>query len=381
MSQALITENRPDQTRQESGLRKVSASEMSPGRLMWLRFKRRKLALIGVVILFVLYFLAIFSQPLAPYGADVRSSYIYCPPNRIRFIDGGRFSLRPFVYGWDKSNDPDTLRRIFTEDPTQKYFLKFWVSGDEYKFWGLFKTDIHLLGVEEGGTLFLLGTDRLGKDLFSRILLGASISLSIGLVGVAVSFILGAILGGVSGYYGGQIDNLIQRLTEFLIAIPTIPLWMALSAALPSDWPVLKIYFGITIILSFQGWTNLARVVRGRFLQLREEDFVVAAEVIGVGKFRIIFRHMLPTFISYLIVHITLAIPSMILGETSLSFLNLGLRPPAVSWGVLLQEAQNFRTVALHPWLLTPALFVILTVLAFNFVGDGLRDAADPYAT
>ncbi|GAG86866.1 unnamed protein product, partial [marine sediment metagenome] len=254
----------------------------------------------------------------------------------------------------------------------------FFVHGDEYKFWNLFKEDIRLLGVKEG-TMFLFGTDGLGRDLFSRNIYAARISLSIGLIGVAFSFILGSILGGISGYYGGITDTIIQRIVEFLISIPTIPLWMGLAAALPPEWPIIKVYFGITVILSIVGWCGLARVVRGKLISLREEDFIMAAKISGSGKGRTITRHLLPSFLSYLIVNLTLSIPRMILGETALSFLGLGLRSPAVSWGVLLSEAQNVQTVALHPWLLIPGFFVIIVVLAFNFLGDGLRDAADPY--
>ncbi|MBA7549744.1 Dipeptide transport system permease protein DppC [subsurface metagenome] len=227
--------------------------------------------------------------------------------------------------------------------------------------------------------MFLFGTDKLGRDLFSRNIYAARISLSIGLVGVVFSFVLGCILGGISGYYGGAADMIIQRIIEFLLCIPTIPLWMGLSAALPPEWSPIKVYFGITIILAIRGWCGLARVVRGKLLELREEDFAMAAKIAGATDGRVITRHLLPSFLSYLIVNLTLAIPWMILGETSLSFLGLGLRPPVVSWGVLLKQAQNFRTVALHPWLLIPGLFVIITVLTFNFLGDGLRDAADPY--
>ncbi|GAH65469.1 unnamed protein product, partial [marine sediment metagenome] len=256
---------------------------------------------------------------------------------------------------------------------TEKYPIYFFVPGDKYKFWNLFEIDTHFLGVKKPGIIFLFGTDKLGRDLFSRSFYAARISLSIGLIGVAFSFILGCGLGGVSGYFGGASDMAVQRVIELLISIPTIPLWMALSAALPADWPPIKTYFSITIILSIVSWTGLARVVRGKLISSREEDFTMAAKVAGASDWRIITRHLLPSFLSYLIVNLTLAIPWMILGETSLSFLGLGLRPPVVSWGVLLKNAQNASTIALHPWLLIPGLFVIITVLAFNFLGDGLR--------
>ena len=258
--------------------------------------------------------------------------------------------------------------------------MRLFVRGTPYRFWGLFETDVHLFGVDDGGTLFLLGTDHLGRDLLSRIIYGSRISLTIGLVGVTLSFVFGLVIGVVSGYYGGWIDNLIQRGIEILRSFPSIPLWMALAAALPSSWSPLQIYMGITVVLSFIGWTGLARQVRGKILSLREEDFATAALLAGASRWRIMTRHLLPSFMSHIIVSLTLAVPGMILGETSLSFLGLGLRPPVTSWGVLLKEAQNVQAVAFQPWLLTPVIFVIITVLAFNFVGDGLRDAADPYS-
>ena len=285
------------------------------------------------------------------------------------------------MYGLEREVDLETLRKIYHEDTSQIFPLKLFVRGNPYQFWNLFETDLHLFGIgNEDGTAFLLGTDRLGRDVLSRVIYGARISLSIGLVGVFLALVLGMALGGASGYYGGSTDNIIQRLIELLRSFPTIPLWMALSAALPPEWPPLRIYFGITVILSLIGWTGLARVVRGKLLSLREEDFATAARLAGASETRVIGRHLLPGFMSHIIVTITLAIPGMILAETALSFLGLGLRPPVTSWGVLLQEAQNVRTVALHPWLMLPVLFVIVAVLAFNFVGDGLRDAADPYS-
>ena len=352
----------------------------SQWQLMWRKFRRHKLAILGGTILVIFYMIAIFCEFFSTYDIYRRyPGYIYCPPQRIHFFDEqGEFHFRPFVYGFKLTRDPETLRRIYKEDKTKKHFIYSLIRGDNYKLWNLFETNIHLLGVKEG-TVFLLGTDDLGRDLFSRTLYASRISLSIGLVGVVISFAIGCIVGGISGYYGGAADTIIQRVIEYLIAIPTIPLWMALSAALPQRWPPIKVYFGITIILSIVGWCGLARVVRGKFLELREEDFVTAARISGAGEGRIITRHLLPSFLSYLIVSLTLSIPGMILGETALSFLGLGLRPPVVSWGVLLQNAQNVRTIALHPWLLIPGLFVIVVILTLNFLGDGLRDAADPY--
>ncbi|NLG83752.1 MAG: ABC transporter permease, partial [Firmicutes bacterium] len=275
--------------------------------------------------------------------------------------------------------DPETWRFLFTEDKSKEYSLCFFVRGHNYKFLGLIPTNLHLFGVEDGGTVFLFGTDDMGRDVFSRTICGARVSLFVGLVGVALSFVLGIVIGGISGYFGGKTDLIIQRVIEFLISIPTIPIWMALSAALPPHWSPVKVFFGISIILSFVGWCGIARVVRGKFLELREEDFVTAARLAGATDATIIFRHLVPSFMSYLIVQLTLSIPGMILAETALSFLGLGIRPPAVSWGTLLKGAQNISAIALYPWLLIPAIFVIATVLAFNFLGDGLRDAADPY--
>jgi len=362
---------------------KISSEEKyyvaSQWQLMWRKFRRHKLAIFGGTILGIFYILAMFCDFFSPYDIYKRyTKYVECPPQRVHFFDERGFNLRPFVYGIKRKIDPKTWRKIYTENKTQKYPIYFFIQRNKYKLWNLFETNIHFFGVKEGN-IFLFGTDKLGRDLFSRNLHGARISLSIGLVGVALSFILGAILGGLSGYYGGNADTIIQRVIEYLISIPTIPLWMALSAAVPQEWSPVKVYFSITIILSIVGWCGLARVVRGKFLELREEDFVMAARIAGSTDSRVIIRHLLPSFLSYLIVNLTLSIPAMILGETALSFLGLGIRPPAVSWGTLLQDAQNIRAVTLHPWLLIPGLFVIITVLAFNFLGDGLRDAADPY--
>jgi len=353
----------------------------SQWQLMWRKFRKHKLALAGEIILAILFVVGpLFCEFFSTQDMSKdHSQYIHCPPQRIHFFDeDGEFRLRPFVYGLTRTIDSETLRRTYSEDRTKKYPIFFFIHGDKYKLWNLFDADIHLLGVREG-TLFLLGTESLGRDLFSRILYAARISLSIGLIGVVISFVLGCMLGGISGYFGGFPDMIIQRIIELSTSIPTIPLWMALSAALPKDWSPIKIYFGITIILSIIGWCSLARVVRGKFLELREEDFPLAARIAGATEGRVIMKHLLPSFLSYLTVSLTLAIPYMILGETSLSFLGLGLRPPVVSWGVLMRQAQNVRSVVLFPWLLTPGLFVIITVLAFNFLGDGLRDAADPY--
>ena len=348
--------------------------------LVWWKFRRHKLALASGVIVILIYLVAALAEFLSPFPPDrTDSKHLYAPPQRLHFFDRGKFGL--YVYGYTSKIEPVALRRVFTVDPEAKIRVGFFVKGYPYKLFGLIPTDRHLLGpIDQTQPMYLLGADRLGRDLLSRMITGTRISMSIGLIGVFISLILGTLLGGLSGYYGGGVDNLIQRLIEFLRSIPSVPLWMGLAAALPVTMPPLKVYFYITIILSFIGWTNLARVVRGRFLSLREEDFVMAARLDGQSELGIIFRQMLPAFTSHIIASITLAIPGMILAETSLSFLGLGLREPVVSWGVLLQEAQDIRAIATAPWLLIPALAVVLAVLALNFLGDGLRDAADPYA-
>ena len=352
----------------------------SQWQLMWRKLRRHRLALVGATVLALLYLVAVFAEFFAPHHLFQRhNDFINAPPVWVRVLDEGRVRL-PFVYPLVQTRNEVTLRREYTADTTRRLPLALFVRGDPYKLWGIFRTDVHFFGTR-GGEAFLLGTDRLGRDMLSRVIHGARISLSIGLLGVFISFVLGCILGGISGYYGGTPDLIVQRAIEFIISIPTIPLWMALSAALPANWPALRVYFAITVILALQGWAGLARVVRGKLLELREEEFVMAARIAGQGAGDIIRRHLLPSFMSYLIVSITLAIPGMILGETALSFLGLGLRPPVVSWGVLLKDAQNFRTVSIHPWLLIPGIFVVVTVLMFNFLGDGLRDAADPYTS
>jgi peptide/nickel transport system permease protein len=352
----------------------------SQWQLMRRKFRKHRIARLSIVVLGILYFIAIFCEFLAPYDlTGYNADYVYCPPQRIHFHDDAGFSLRPFVYELTSTRNPETFRKEYTENREQRYYLKLFARGIPYRFWGLFETDIHLFGVEEGGVLFLVGTDSMGRDLLSRIFYGARISLSIGLMGVLLSMVLGVILGGLSGFYGGAIDNLIQRMIEILRSFPTVPLWMALAAALPPHMPPVRVYFGITLILSLIGWTGVARTVRGKFMALREEDYVMAAKISGCRNGRIIRTHLVPGFLSHLIVSLTLAIPGMILSETTLSFLGLGLRSPVTSWGVLLKEAQNIHSIITHPWLMLPIVFVIVTVLAFNFLGDGLRDAADPY--
>ena len=348
--------------------------------LMWWKFRKHKVAMAAGIVIVLMYTAAIFAPFVAPYTAtDRHRGLTYVPPQRIHFADEQGFSIRPFVYPLTREVDLETMQRTYVLDTTTRIYLRFFVRGSEYStLFGLIQSDLHLFGTDEGG-VFLFGTDNLGRDLFSRILYGAQISMSIGLVGVFLSLILGLIFGGISGYYGGSIDNAIQRLIEVLRSFPTIPLWMALSAALPPELSPIGVYMGITVILSLIGWTALGREVRGKVLALKSEDFVIAARLAGTSEPKIIITHLIPSFMSHIIASLTLAIPQMILAETSLSFLGIGLRPPVISWGVMLQQAQNINTLMMAPWLLIPGVFVIIYVLSFNFLGDGLRDAADPY--
>ena len=347
---------------------------------MWWKFRKHRIAVWSATVLLVLYLAAVFCEFLAPYSLSFQdTSYTYAPPQRLHFSSEDGFHFWPFVYGLKGQRNPETLQKSYQEDLTQKYPIRLLAKGQTYKFWGLFKMDRHLIGVDSGGTLFLLGTDSMGRDLLSRIIYGSRISLTIGLLGVSLSFFLGLSIGAISGYFGGWVDNLAQRVIDILRSIPELPLWMGLSAALPVNWSPIAVFFGLTLILGLVDWPGLARAVRSKLLALREEDYCMAAELMGAPPRRIIYRHLLPNFMSHLIASATLSITSMILAETALSFLGLGLRPPITSWGVLLVEAQNMEAVELYPWLLLPAIPVIITVLAFNFFGDGLRDAADPY--
>lgn len=354
----------------------------SQWQLMRLRFKKHKLAIGAMVVLGLLYLSALFATFLSPIDPHQKSlEYREAPPQKLHFFESGRFYIRPFVYPLKGTMNRQTYKRTYEEVRSQKYFIRLFVREFEYKLFGIFKTNIHLFGTGDPKVpVHLFGTDMMGRDVFGRTLYGSRVSLTIGLVGVAISFFLGVFIGGISGLFGGVVDEIIQRIIEVFTSIPKLPLWMGLSAALPTSWPVLKMYFAITIILSLVSWPGLARVVRGRFLVLRNEEFVIAAYVNGQRDIQVIFTHMLPSFMSHIIASLTLAIPGMIIGETALSFLGLGMQPPAVSWGVLLKVAQNVHTLSLAPWLMIPGLFVIITVLAFNFVGDGLRDAADPYS-
>lgn len=347
--------------------------------LMWWKFKRHKVAVTCGFILLALYASTLISEFIAPYNLHSRDTHhIYAPPQGLHLFHDGAF-IGPFVYGYDYRLNLDNLKREYTANPGKVQRLRFFCRGDGYRFWGRIDMDFHFICPAEGGTLFLLGTDRLGRDMFSRVVYGARISLLIGLVGIAASLFLGLLLGGLAGYYGGWVDSSVQRLIEILRSFPELPLWMALSAILPVTWSPILVFFGITLILALLDWTGLARAVRSKLLALREEDYCAAARLLGARPKRIIARHLLPGFASHIIASATLSIPGMILGETALSFLGLGLRPPITSWGVLLNEAQNMNVVALYPWLILPVAPVIIIILAFNFFGDGLRDAADPY--
>ena len=350
--------------------------------LTWWAFKRHKIAIIALWVIGIMYLLAIFAEFVAPDNPFKQNRRaVYHPPQMLHFIDTseeGRH-IRPYFWKMKRERDPETLAVTYVKSG-EKIYLRLFGKGPEYKFWGLWKTNIKLFATEKPREkFFLFGADRMGRDMFSRVLYGTRISMSIGLVGVVISLVLGVTLGGISGYFGGRVDAVIQRLIEFVLSLPTIPIWLALAASLPPSWPIYKQYFVITLIVSLVGWTELGRVVRGRFLAMKNDDFVVAARLDGASESRIIFRHMLPSLTSHIIASLTLAIPLMILAETGLSFLGLGLTPPAISWGVLLKEAQNIISISQAPWLFIPGGFVVLAVLSFNFLGDGMRDAADPY--
>ncbi|GGO77082.1 peptide ABC transporter permease [Marinobacterium nitratireducens] len=356
----------------------------SQWRLAWWKLKRHRLAVISASFLTLMYLVVIFAEAVAPYDLEERHTrYLFAPPQELHFFDDGEF-VGPFVYGIEVSLDMENLRWVYGEDRTQRHPLRFFCSGNDYpgagyRFWGLVEGSFHLVCPSQDGQLFLLGTDRLGRDMLSRIIYGARISLTLGLIGITISFFLGITIGGVAGYYGGMVDTVVQRVIEIIRSFPMLPLLMTLSAILPVTWPPTLIFIGITVLLALLDWPGLARAVRSKLLALREEDFCVAAQLMGAKPGRVIMKHLMPSFVSHLIASATLSIPTMILGETALSFLGLGLRPPVTSWGVLLNEAQNINYVVLYPWLLYPVIPVILVVLAYQFLGDGLLDAADPY--
>jgi len=351
----------------------------SQWQLVWWRFRRHKMAMAGGLVLALMSFCGLFAGFVAPYEGTTRDrDYVLGPPQMIMFWDHNGFSFQPFIHGITTERDPETLQKVATVDPEVRHYISFFVRGDDYKILGLVEGDIHLFGVRDG-FVHLFGTDDLGRDLFSRTMFGTGTSISIGVIGVVLSFILALIIGGIAGYFGGWLDYGIQRATEIVRVVPVIPLFMGLAAAFPKEWTNIQVYFAMTVVLGLLGWPTLARRIRGHLLSQRTEDYVLAAELAGSSPYRVISKHLLPSFTSYIIVDLVITFPYTILSETALSFVGLGLRPPSISWGILLQDAQNIRAIEQAPWLFIPAAFVVIAVLAFTILGDGLRDAADPY--
>jgi peptide/nickel transport system permease protein len=380
---AIQSEIRPENEALPIELEQEKTAVLSVGQLMWLRFRKNKPAVVGGIFLVIMYLAMLFSGFVSPYGVrQTHQQYPGAAPNKIRFVDiNGKFYIQPFVYGYVRKVDPKTFKPTFSEDTSVAYQIKLFVKGAEYDILGIFKSDIHLFGVDEPGKVFLLGTDIVGRDLFTRILYGSRVSLTVGLVGVALSLIFGTILGVTAGFYGGLFDMVLQRIVEVLQSFPQVPLWLALASAVPVNWDPIKVYFGITVVLSIVSWGGLARQVRGKVLSLREAAYVTAASYTNCSNWRIISHHLLPNTLSHVLVVATLSVPGMILGETALSFLGLGIRPPMTSWGVLMSDMQSLRVFLTQPWLITPAAFVISVIIAYNFLGDGIRDAADPFSS
>lgn len=354
---------------------------MSQFYLIWRRFRRHRLGNVGAIVVIIMALLAIFANFIAPYDyTEQFRKYSYVPPARIHFFDENGFS-RPFVYKLIKEFDPQTYQQIYKEDRSEKYFIKFFVRGPEYKLLGLFKTDVHLFGLKKGAEskIFLFGTDKFGRSVFARVLQGARVSLLVGPYVILVSFPIAMLLGGLSGYYGGWVDMFLQRFFEVFMSFPRLPIWLALATILPAGWSAYKVFFGIVFIMALTGWAGMARILRGQFLSVREMDFVPAAKAAGASDKRVIWRHIMPNIVSYLLVNATLTIPGAIIGESTLSFLGVGIKEPMVSWGLMLSGAQSISNLELHPWLLISGPFIIVTVLAFNFLGDAIRDAVDPF--